>query len=125
MPKYAVMLRYEVVSGLVVEAQDEDEAAMLATEHEANLHDSIEDSDEIEVVIRSWGGGDVEIEESADADEAAELLEEWADEYEVDDEYDEDDLDDEEFDDFDESEAVDESDDEADADAEDAEAKRD
>lgn len=102
MPKYAVMLRYEVVSGLVVEAKDEDEAAMLATEHEANLHDSLEDTEEIEVVVRSWGGGDVEIEEAADADEAAELLDEWADDYEVDDEYDEDDLDDEEFDDIDE-----------------------
>ena len=78
MPKYAVMLRYEVVSGLVVEAKDEDEAAMLATEHEANLHDSLEDSEEIEVVVRSWGGGDVEIEEAADSDEAAELLDEWA-----------------------------------------------
>lgn len=104
MPKYAVMLRYEVVSGLVVEAKDEDEAVMLATEYEATLQDSFDDTDEIEACVRVWGDGDVSIEEADDADEAADLLDEWAEDLEIDDDYDEDDLDDddEEFDEIDE-----------------------
>ncbi|MFD2758444.1 hypothetical protein [Gulosibacter faecalis] len=106
MPKYAVMLRYEVVSGLVVEAKDQDEAVMLATEYEANLQDSFDDTDEIEACVRVWGDGDVTAEAAADADEAADLLDEWADDLDLDDEdeddYDEDDLaDDEEFDEID------------------------
>lgn len=101
MPKYAVMLRYEVVSGLVVEANNEDEAVMLATNYEATLQDSFDDTEQVEACVRVWGDGDVSIEQAENADAAADLLDEWAEDLDVDDNYDEDDLEDEEFAEFD------------------------
>lgn len=93
MPTFAVLLQYEVVSGLIIEADTEDEAAQLASDFEAAAHESIGDGAKIRVSSRLWGDGTIEV-EAADTDEDAEdLLDEWIDELD-----DEDDDDDEPYD---------------------------
>lgn len=114
MPKYAVLLTYEVTSGLFVEADSEDEAARIATEFEATTHD-LDDADEsgpVRIIARHWGDGTLEPEEVADFEEAEEVIESWIDE----DEDDDDDLagEDDEYDELDDDEdddAADELDD--------------
>lgn len=90
MPKYAVLLRYEVFSGLIVEAENQDEAVVRATEYEAALNDSAENTPIIDSYLRSWGDGEATCEAADDDDEAADLLDEWADDIglDVDDDYD-------------------------------------
>ncbi|NLT27151.1 MAG: hypothetical protein GXX90_11025 [Microbacteriaceae bacterium] len=104
MPKFAVMLRYELVSGLVIDAENADEADRIATEFEAAIHDRVEDAEGIGVEVRIWGGnGTIDVEEVDDEEAAGELLDEWLDEIdfgdEDDDDYDEDDDEDEDEDD--------------------------
>lgn len=124
MPTFAVLLKYEVVSGLIVEAENEDEAARLATEFEGEFHESIEDSDDVQVATRLWGDGTLELEEVEDADAGEDLIDEWVDEDEDEDEdldgeddefdaleEDDDDESDDDEDDDDEDDAADESDD--------------
>lgn len=133
MPKYAVLLKYEVVSGLFVEAENEDEAARIATEFETTTHEleHIDDSGDVRIVTRLWGDGTLEPEEVEDYEEAEETIEAWIEEDESededldgeDDEFDEDDdeSDDDESDD-DEDESDDDEDDEAEVDDEDDDA---
>ena len=107
MPKFAVMLRYEVVSGLVIEADSADEAERIATEFEQKIHDAVDDVEHVDSEVRIWGGnGTIDIEEADDADDAVDTLDEWLDEIdfgdEDDEDYDEDDDDD--FDDEDDGE---------------------
>lgn len=100
MPKFAVMLRYEVVSGLVVEAETPEEADRIATEFEAAFHDAIDDTDGLAVEVRVWGNGTVDTEQVDDDDDAAALLDEWLDDIDFGDEDDDfDDEDDDEDDD--------------------------
>ena len=107
MPTFAVLLQYEVVSGLVIEAESADEAARLASEFEAAAHEAIADAEGVRVSSRLWGDGTIEV-EAADDDEAAEdLLDEWI--VDLDDDSDEDD-DDSEDEDSDEDEDEDEDD---------------
>ncbi|WP_181028572.1 hypothetical protein [Pseudoclavibacter sp. RFBA6] len=111
MPTYAVLLKYEVVSALVIEAESEDEAAKIANEYESEAHDAVEDTDDVRVSSRLWGDGTLEVQTAADDEAAEDLLDEWIDEIESELEDDEDDLDeveaeldpegDDEVDDFD------------------------
>ncbi|MGO1542772.1 MAG: hypothetical protein ACTHXA_00350 [Gulosibacter sp.] len=108
MAKYAVLMRYEIVTGLVVEAESEDEAVELATQFEERVHDTAVDTAAIGVSARIWGGGTVDLEAAEDEDDAEDLLEEWIDELDDmddlldEDEYDDSDDDDESDDDQDE-----------------------
>jgi len=112
MPTYAVLLQYEVVSAVVVEAESEEEAARLANEFESRAHEGVEDDDRVRVSSRLWGEGSLEIAEAEDDEDAEELLEDWIDA--IEEELDEEDLDN----DIDEEEAADEetADDENEAD---------
>ncbi|PPF47024.1 hypothetical protein C5B85_01735 [Pseudoclavibacter sp. AY1F1] len=111
MPTYAVLLKYEVVSALVIEAESEDEAAKIANEYETEAHDAVEDTDDVRVSSRLWGDGTLEVQTAADDEAAEDLLDEWIDEIESELEEDDDDLDeveaeldpegDDEVDDFD------------------------
>lgn len=103
MPKFAVMLRYELVSGLVIDAENADEADRIATEFEAAIHDRVEDAEGIGVEVRIWGGnGTIDVEEVDDEEAAGELLDEWLDEIDFGDEDDDDDYDEDEDEDDDE-----------------------
>lgn len=82
MPTYAVLLKYEVVSALVIEAESEDEAAKIANEYESEAHDSVEDTDDVRVSSRLWGDGTLEVQTAADDEAAEDLLDEWIDEIE-------------------------------------------
>lgn len=110
MPTYAVLLQYEVVSGLVIEAADADEAARLATEFEASAHEGVGDQETVRVSSRLWGDGTIEVEQAQDEDEAEDLLDDWIDELDDDDEDADDDSDEE---DSDEDADDDESDEDA------------
>lgn len=85
MPTFAVLLQYEVVSGLIIEADNEDEAAQLASEFEATAHESISDSDTVRVSSRLWGDGTIEVETADTEDDAEDLLDEWIDDLDVED----------------------------------------
>lgn len=108
MPKYAVMMRYEVVSALIVDADSEDEAEQIATDFEAAVHDAANDDGPVTLEARIWGNGDVDIEAAEDEDDAQERIDSWIDTIDWDededyDDYDEDeDEDDDDYDDFDE-----------------------
>ncbi|GGA59601.1 hypothetical protein GCM10011490_07090 [Pseudoclavibacter endophyticus] len=80
MPTFAVLLQYEVVSGLIIEADDEDQAAQLASEFEATAHEAISDSDAVRVSSRLWGDGTIEVEPADTEEDAEDLLDEWIDE---------------------------------------------
>ena len=82
MPTYAVLLKYEVVSALVIEAESEDEAAKIANEYESEAHDAVEDTDDVRVSSRQWGDGTLEVQTAADDESAEDLLDEWIDEIE-------------------------------------------
>lgn len=110
MPTYAVLLQYEVVSGLVIEAADSDEAAKLASEFEAAAHEAIADGGAVRVSSRLWGDGTIEVEEADSDDDAEDMLDEWIEELD-DDEDDSDDDDSDEDDDEDDSDEDDEDDD--------------
>ncbi|WP_140400572.1 hypothetical protein [Gulosibacter sp. 10] len=75
-------MRYEVVTGLVVEADSKDEAVELATQYEEAVHDSAVDVERIGLSARIWGGGTVDVEAADDADDAEDLIDEWIDELE-------------------------------------------
>ncbi|MBF4549723.1 hypothetical protein C5E07_04400 [Pseudoclavibacter sp. RFBJ3] len=82
MPTYAVLLKYEVVSALVIEAESEDEAAKIANEFESEAHDAVEDTDDVRVSSRLWGDGTLEVQSASDDEAAEDLLDEWIDEIE-------------------------------------------
>lgn len=105
MPKFAAMLRYEVISGLIIEAESAEEADRIASEFEEQLHDAASDAEGITVEARIWGNGTVEIEEAEDEEAAADLLDDWLDDID----FDEDD-EDEDFDEDDEDEDEDDED---------------
>lgn len=118
MPTFAVLFRYEVTSGLVIEAKDEQEAVELATEFEFAANDAIEDAEKVQIVRRYLDEVTAEPAEADSQDDAEDLLDEWIDEdFEGDDE----DLpgEDDDFEDFDEDD--DESDDDFEDDEFDAE----
>lgn len=96
MPTYAVLLKYEVVSALVIEAESEDEAAKIANEFESEAHDAVEDTDDVRVSSRLWGDGTLEVQSASDEEAAEDLLDEWIDEIEseLEDSDEDDDLDD-------------------------------
>ncbi|PPG03042.1 hypothetical protein C5E06_11495 [Pseudoclavibacter sp. RFBI5] len=98
MPTYAVLLKYEVVSALVIEAESEDEAAKIANEFESEAHDAVEDTDDVRVSSRLWGDGTLEVQSASDDEAAEDLLDEWIDEIESE-------LEDSDDDDLDEVEA--------------------
>ena len=106
MPKFAVMLRYEVVSALIVDAESVDEADRIASEYEETLHET-QDADNVTVEARIWGNGSVDVEEADDEESAQDTLDEWLDEIDFDgedddyDEYDDEDDDDDDEDDDD------------------------
>lgn len=115
MPKYAVLVRYEVISGLIIEADSEDDANAIARDFEATVHEETEGTDAVTITERIWGGGTISVEAAEDDDDAEDLIDEWIDQIETDEElgdYDEDD--DYEFD-------ADEDDDDLDEDEEDLE----
>lgn len=115
MPKYAVLVRYEVISGLIVEADSEDDANAIARDFEATVHEATEGTDAVTITERIWGGGTISVEAAEDDDDAEDLIDEWIDQIETDEElcdYDEDD--DYEFD-------ADDDDDDLDEDEEDLE----
>lgn len=97
MPKYAVMMRYEVVSALIVDADSEDEAEEIATDFEAAVHDAANDDGPVTLEARIWGNGDVDIEGATDEDDAQERIDAWIDTIDWDE-------DDEDYDDFDDDE---------------------
>ncbi len=105
MPKYAVMMRYEVVSALIVDADSEDEAEQIATDFEAAVHDAANDDGAVTLEARIWGNGDVDIEAATDEDDAQERIDTWIDtiDWDEDDDY-EDYDDDDDYEDFDEEE---------------------
>lgn len=103
MAKYAVLMRYEVTTGLVIEANSEDEANEIAQQFEEQVHDAAVDTDTVKMSARIWGGGTVDIEVAVDEDDAEDLIDEWIDELESDDEF-EDDLDEDDEDDEDSDE---------------------
>ncbi|MDJ1370623.1 hypothetical protein [Gulosibacter molinativorax] len=105
MAKYAVLMRYEVTSGLVVEANNEDEAIEIAQQFEERVHDGAVDADGIKVSARIWGGGSADVEVAVDEDDAEDLIDEWIDELESDED---------DFEDYDEDEDEDEEESEAD-----------
>lgn len=86
MPTYAVLLQYEVVSALVIEAENEQAAATIASEFEASAHEAVEDSGSVSVSSRVWGDGSIEVQEADDADDAEDLLDDWVDDLDLDDE---------------------------------------
>lgn len=127
MPTFAVLFRYEVTSGLVIEAKDEQEAVELATEFEFSANDAIEDADNVQIVRRYLDEVTAEPAEAESQDDAEDLLDEWIDEDaaadddedlpgEDDDfeEFDDEDEDDDEDDDFDSDDFDDEDEDEDD-----------
>lgn len=129
MPKYAVLVRYEVISGLIIDAQDEDEANAIARDYEATVHEETEGTESVTVTERIWGGGTITVEAADDEDDAEDLIEEWLDQIETDEELDDDD--DYEFDadeddaDFDEDEDdLDFEDDDLDEDEDDSDSTR-
>ena len=108
MPKFAVMMRYEVVSALIVDAASEDEAEQIASDFEEAVHDRADDSGPVTLEARIWGNGDVDIEQAADEDDAQERIDSWIEtiDWDEDDDFDDeyDDFDDEDEDDVDEDE---------------------
>lgn len=86
MPTYAVLLQYEVVSALVIEAENEQAAATIASEFEANAHEAVDDTDVVSVSSRVWGDGSIEVQAADDAEDAEDLLDEWVDDLDLDDE---------------------------------------
>lgn len=125
MPTFAVLFRYEVTSGLVIEAKDEQEAVELATEFEFSANDAIEDADNVQIVRRYLDEVTAEPAEAESQDDAEDLLDEWIDEDAAadddedlpgeDDDFEEfDDEDDDEDDDFDSDDFDDEDEDEDD-----------
>lgn len=80
MPTFAVLFRYEVTSGLVIEAKDEQEAVELATEFEFSANDAIEDADNVQIVRRYLDEVTAEPAEAESQDDAEDLLDEWIDE---------------------------------------------
>lgn len=104
MAKYAVLMRYEVTTGLVIEANSEDEANDIAQQFEEQVHDAAVDTDTVKMSARIWGGGTVDIEVAEDEDDAEDLIDEWIDELESDDEFEDD-----EFEEDDEDEEEDET----------------
>lgn len=100
MPKYAVLVRYEVISGLIIDAQSEDEANAIARDYEATVHEETEGTDTVTITERIWGGGTISVEAADDEDDAEDLIEEWIDQIETDDDLADDD-EDFEFDDDD------------------------
>lgn len=116
MPTYAVLLQYEVVSGLIIEADSEDEAAQLASEFEAAAHESIGDGANVRVSSRLWGDGTIEVEAAANDDEAEDLLDEWVEDL---DDADSDDENDDDFEDEDDDADANDASDEHDLDPDD------
>ncbi|MBN6777680.1 hypothetical protein JRG19_03820 [Pseudoclavibacter alba] len=125
MPTFAVLFRYEVTSGLVIEAKDEQEAVELATEFEFSANDAIEDADNVQIVRRYLDEVTAEPAEAESQDDAEDLLDEWIDEDAAadddedlpgeDDDFEEfDDEEDDEDDDFDSDDFDDEDEDEDD-----------
>lgn len=124
MPTFAVLFRYEVTSGLVIEAKDEQEAVELATEFEFSANDAIEDADNVQIVRRYLDEVTAEPAEAESQDDAEDLLDEWIDEDAVadddedlpgeDDDFEEFDDEDDEDDDFDSDDFDDEDEDEDD-----------
>ncbi|WP_066078347.1 hypothetical protein [Pseudoclavibacter albus] len=125
MPTFAVLFRYEVTSGLVIEAKDEQEAVELATEFEFSANDAIEDADNVQIVRRYLDEVTAEPAEAESQDDAEDLLDEWIDEDAAadddedlpgeDDDFEEfDDEEDDEDDDFDSDDFDDEDEDEND-----------
>lgn len=111
MPTFAVLFRYEVTSGLVIEAKDEQEAVELATEFEFSANDAIEDADNVQIVRRYLDEVTAEPAEAQSQDDAEDLLDEWIDEDAAAD--DDEDLpgEDDDFEEFDDEEEDDEDDD--------------
>lgn len=107
MAKYAVLMRYEVTTGLVIEANSEDEANEIAQQFEEHVHDAAVDTDAVKMSARIWGGGTVDIEVAVDDEDAEDLIDEWIDELESEDE---DEYEDEDEDDSDESDDDEEED---------------
>ena len=99
MPTYAVLLQYEVMSGLVIEAESDDEAARIASDFEAAAHEAIADSGIVRVSSRLWGDGTIEVEATETEDDAEDLLDEWIDDLDDDEDEDDDELIDEDEDD--------------------------
>ncbi|MCT2042283.1 hypothetical protein M3D15_02860 [Pseudoclavibacter alba] len=124
MPTFAVLFRYEVTSGLVIEAKDEQEAVELATEFEFSANDAIEDADNVQIVRRYLDEVTAEPAEAESQDDAEDLLDEWIDEDAAadddedlpgeDDDFEEFDDEDDEDDDFDSDDFDDEDEDEDD-----------
>lgn len=112
MPKYAVLLKYEVTSGLFLEAENEDEAVRLATEYEATTHE-VDDADGVRVITRLWGDGELEPAEVESFEDAEDIIDGWIEE----DEDEDDDLDGED----DEFEGLEDEDDDEDDDSDDDE----
>lgn len=123
MPKFAVILRYDIVSGLVIEAANEEEATERAIEFEAAAHDSVIDADDVAVSARVWGGESTYIAEADDDEDAEEIINDWIDDLEIDGDFDDEDFDedDDDEDDSDEDDDEDEDDSEEPASADDAE----
>lgn len=119
MPTYAVMLRYEVVSGLIIEAGSEDEAAQIATEFEAEANDAVGDTDAVQVSMRLSGEGTLDCQSAGDRNEAEDLLDDWLEDLDedfgddTDDDTDDTDDEDNDDEDLDEFEIVSSSDDDA------------
>lgn len=111
MPTFAVLFRYEVTSGLVIEAKDEQEAVELATEFEFSANDAIEDAENVQIVRRYLDEVTAEPAEAESQDDAEDLLDEWIDEDAA--AGDDEDLpgEDDDFEDFDEDDDEDEDDD--------------
>lgn len=119
MPTFAVLFRYEVTSGLVIEAKDEQEAVELATEFEFSANDAIEDAENVQIVRRYLDEVTAEPAEAESQDDAEDLLDEWIDEDAAAD--DDEDLpgEDDDFEDFDEDDEEDEDDEDDDFDSDD------
>lgn len=131
MPKYAVLVRYEVISGLIIDADSEDAANAIARDYEATVHEETEGTEAVTITERIWGGGTITVEAAEDDDDAEDLIEEWIDQieteedlddedddYEFDADEDDDDLDEDEEDlDFDDNEDEDEDDEDDEDDA--------
>ncbi|MDO5052337.1 MAG: hypothetical protein Q4E05_05540, partial [Pseudoclavibacter sp.] len=89
MPSYAVLVSYEVVSALVVEADSADEAAKIASDFESDAQEAVDDAAGVRVWSRELHDGEIDVEQARDEEAAEELLDEWLDELEDDDEDDE------------------------------------
>lgn len=91
MPSYAVLVSYEVVSALVVEADSADEAAKIASDFESDAHDAVDDAARVRVWSRDLNDGEIDVELTRDEGAAEELLDEWLDELDEEENRDEDD----------------------------------